>query len=82
MQVNKTVLAQMQDKYPNMNRVSDCSICCHDLRYDNKIHRIDMEWYCDKCYKKHKKDGKREQSVLEELWDNPQDDAWNDVKVK
>lgn len=79
MQKQKTHIEQMLFKYPNMNRVSNCSICEHDLRYDNKIHRIDMEWYCDKCYNKHKKDGKREQSALEELWDNPQDDAWNDA---
>lgn len=50
----KTYMEQMIFKYPNMNRVSDCSICGHDLRYDNKIHRIDMAWYCDKCYKKYK----------------------------
>lgn len=72
----------MLEKYPNLYKGESCYTCKADLRYLNKIHRIDMKWYCDKCYKKHKKDGKREQSVLEELWDNPQDDAWNDYEVK
>lgn len=70
----KTFKDQMLIKYPNMNRVSDCSICGHDLRFDNKIHRIDMEWFCDKCYKKHK----IKRNVFDELWDNPHDERWND----
>ena len=45
---------QMIIKYPNLYKIISCSICKHDLRYDYKIHRIDMEWFCDKCYKKHK----------------------------
>lgn len=45
---------QMLDKYPNMFTVAACSVCKSDLRYSNKIHRIDMEWYCHTCYKKYK----------------------------
>lgn len=52
----KTFKEQMLDKYPNMEKVTSCSVCGHDLSYDNKIHRVAMEWYCDKCYKKYKED--------------------------
>lgn len=46
----KTFKEQMLDKYPGMDKITICSICGHDLRFDNKIHRIDMKWYCHKCY--------------------------------
>lgn len=65
----KTFMEQMLFKYPNMNRVSNCSICMCDLRYDSKIHRIDMEWYCDKCYKKYKKS-----NTLKEIFINQSKD--------
>jgi len=45
----------MLEKYPNLYYPGSCHICKADLRFLNKIHRIDMKWYCDKCYKKYKK---------------------------
>lgn len=41
-------------KQPILYIVKMCCICNADLRYLNEIHRIDMKWYCDKCYKKYK----------------------------
>lgn len=48
---------QLLAKYPNKDNPVTCSICQHDLKYDIKIHRADMEWYCDTCYKKGKLSG-------------------------
>ena len=45
---------QMLDKYPNMFTITNCENCKADLRYLNRIHRIDMEWYCNTCYIKYK----------------------------
>ena len=47
----KTFKEQMLNKYPNLYKGEGCHICSADLRYLNKIHRIEMKWYCDKCYK-------------------------------
>lgn len=44
---------QMLDKYPNMYKVQSCSVCKTDLRYLKRIHRLDMDWYCNKCYMKY-----------------------------
>lgn len=46
----RTFEEQMLDKYPNMYKVTACNVCKADLRYLNRIHRIDMEWYCDTCF--------------------------------
>lgn len=48
----RTFKEQMLDKYPNMDKITACDICGHDLQCDKKIHRIDFKWYCDKCHKK------------------------------
>lgn len=50
---DKTFIEQMLEKYPTMNTIVGCAICGHDLRVDNKIHRIDMKWYCNKCYERY-----------------------------
>ena len=41
------------DKMTDANTVTACFVCGHDLRYDNDIHRINMKWYCAKCYVKY-----------------------------
>lgn len=52
MKKEKTFEKQMLEKHPNLYKGESCYICKADLRYLDKIHRINMEWYCDKCYKK------------------------------
>ena len=49
----KTFETLMLEKYPNLYTPRICHICKADLRYSNKIHRIYMLWYCNKCYKKY-----------------------------
>lgn len=54
MKKEKSFVTRMLEKYPNLFNIGACRICRADLRWLGKIHRIDMEWYCDKCYKKYK----------------------------
>jgi len=44
----------MLEKYPNLSQIRNCHQCGADLRYLKQIHRIDYEWYCNKCFKKYK----------------------------
>lgn len=55
MKKRKTYEETMLEKYPNLYKIGNCHNCGSDLRYLKRIHRIDMEWYCDKCYEKYKK---------------------------
>ena len=49
-----TFREQMLNKYPNMYKVGACSVCKSDLRYSFRIHRVGMEWYCNKCFTKYR----------------------------
>jgi hypothetical protein len=49
-----TFKERMLDKYPGMDKPTNCSVCHTDLQYLFRIHRIAMKWYCHKCYIKYK----------------------------
>lgn len=42
-----------------VDRVTNCHKCGACLKYLLKVYRVDMKWYCDKCYRKYKLEDKK-----------------------
>jgi len=81
---DKTFKEQMLDKYPSMNKVTNCSVCHADLQYLMRIHRIGMKWYCNKCFIKYRRQNMK--SLNEIVEENkkadvkiPDDKIWKEV---